>query len=94
MNANPPNSDKPYKPALPPIGTGTITRRDVALGRVAPKVIMAGDRAVVVAPELQINGETLAEHQRRLRRSGLYEVTIEQAARMGYDVDEIREYFK
>lgn len=74
----------------------TLSRRDVSLGdRVFSKVIWGGGPVtqVEVVPALQINAETLAEHQARMPREGLRTVSCVQAAAMGYSVGEILEWF-
>ncbi len=59
-----------------------ITRRDVDAGRVAVKTIGNG---VLVPPGLQVNGLTLAEHQRRLAVAGVSALTQEEIARIHPD---------
>jgi hypothetical protein len=65
------------------------SRRDVKLGRVAPKEIRPG---VFVPPGAQIDHETLEEHQERLIRQGYPPYTREEALRQ-YEPDEVEEVF-
>jgi hypothetical protein len=68
-----------------------ISRRDVELGRVAEKTIVYG--TIAVPPGLQVNVESLVEHQDRMRREGRNPVTATEAESMGYGPGEIGEYF-
>jgi hypothetical protein len=67
-----------------------ISRRDVRLGRIEPKVIENG---VIVPPMAQVNCLTLDEHQRRLELLRMRPLSREEALQIGYDPTEVAEHF-
>lgn len=66
-----------------------ITQRDVDAGRVEPKDI---GRGIVIPPALQINCETLREHQRRMYRENRKPLTRGEAGAL-FSAEEAGEYF-